>query len=337
MLDSFFNPKSIAIISDNSENYSEINMQNSRTYMTHENQMKNIMDEIDLVIIDTKGKRVLEAVKQCMKKNVNACIIHYNIEEARKLAKGHHIRLINGVVFDTHTGFSSSDFRMATKGDISFVSQSSSYGKTVVDAAISGNIGLNKFISADMSDVDEEEILDYLEKDQNTKSVALYLENFDKKIYEKLRKMTKPVVVLNPGNKYSGIIKQAGCIEAKSTEELLDFSKILSMHQNGSTVSIITNNEGLRPVAMHAAEHEGLEIDKKGKGDITLAILSFHEPVSEKDIDKIKDNAVVCGTGNEFTMLHKNMIENRGVPVYPTPERAVRSIKALLKWEKMRN
>ena len=38
---------------------------------------------------------------------------------------------------------------------------------------------------------------------------------------------------------------------------------------------------------------------------------------------------VVCSTGGEFTDLHKKLLEESSVPVYPTPERAVKAIRSL--------
>jgi acetyl coenzyme A synthetase (ADP forming)-like protein len=53
-----------------------------------------------------------------------------------------------------------------------------------------------------------------------------------------------------------------------------------------------------------------------------------------KSIKRYKKPVFVCMTGGEFTIIHKNLLEDNGIPVYPTPERAARAIKALVEYSR---
>lgn len=64
---------------------------------------------------------------------------------------------------------------------------------------------------------------------------------------------------------------------------------------------------------------------------LLLQVASLESSVVESVIKmkKYLKPVIVCSTGGEFTGIHKALLESAGVPVYPTPERAVRALKAL--------
>ena len=47
------------------------------------------------------------------------------------------------------------------------------------------------------------------------------------------------------------------------------------------------------------------------------------------DLKRFKKPVFACMTGGEFTSLHRRMMEERGIPTYEAPERAVAGLKAL--------
>lgn len=76
--------------------------------------------------------------------------------------------------------------------------------------------------------------------------------------------------------------------------------------------------------------------------DGAIAIVLFQVPtLDEKVVDIIPEIAkkyqkpvVVCSTGGKFTLKNVGRLESNGIPVYPTPERAVKAFSLLLKYKK---
>ncbi len=76
--------------------------------------------------------------------------------------------------------------------------------------------------------------------------------------------------------------------------------------------------------------------------DAALVILLFQVPTLEKSIDdviinlsrKYKKPLVACAAGSHYTQKLARKLEEHGIPVYPTPERAVKAIKAMLGFKK---
>ncbi|MHA2132204.1 MAG: CoA-binding protein, partial [Promethearchaeota archaeon] len=155
-MDVFFNPKTVAIIGASEKPKFGIGtttyLLNSKfkTYPVNINSdsifghkayrnIKDIPDEIDLVIIIVSNEFVLQAVKDCVEKNVKGIIIEsagfaetgtekYILiqNEIEKIAKESKIRIIGpnciGVT-NFHNEFTTSDmdFEQAIKGDIAVV------------------------------------------------------------------------------------------------------------------------------------------------------------------------------------------------------------------------
>jgi acetate---CoA ligase (ADP-forming) len=74
--------------------------------------------------------------------------------------------------------------------------------------------------------------------------------------------------------------------------------------------------------------------------DIVLVILLLQISSLQSDIIDVlkkmgrKKTLVVCATGGEFTNVHKNLIEELKIPVYSTPERAIKAVKILTERKK---
>ena len=67
--------------------------------------------------------------------------------------------------------------RRPKKGSIAFISQSGALGAAMLDWASAQNIGISKFASiGNKIDVDEIDLLNYLDKDPFTKCITIYIE-----------------------------------------------------------------------------------------------------------------------------------------------------------------
>ncbi len=292
------------------------------------------------------------------------------------------------------------------EGGIGFITQSGAFGSALLDLAAQEGIGISKFISiGNRIDVNEIELLEYLGKDPHTRAIALYLESVsDGKKFLDISKKTvqkKPIVCLKAGKTqhaekavlshtgslagsyqvYRTAFKQAGVIEAKSTEELFDFAKALASqpHLKDSSIAIVTDGGGFGIVAADAADEAGLELAQLDNTSVAALkqflppYASFHNPIDltgdsnaeryKKTLDIVfKDKNVsgvciiallqiatleetitdvlrdckmhgkpfvVCATGGEYTQQQARKLEAFGIPVYSTPERAVKALAAL--------
>ncbi len=86
-------------------------------------------------------------------------------------------------------------------------------------------------------------------------------------------------------------------------------------------------------------------IGKDAETDMILAIVLFQTPGADSkvaaELIKLKDSLekpmVVISIGAEYTEMHKKMMESAGLPVYDSPEAAVKSFEALLRYAEYRS
>jgi len=178
-------------------------------------------------------------------------------------------------------------------GSIGFISQSGAVGSTILDWLSEEGIGISKFISyGNAMDVDESDLIEYLDRDKNTKVITMYIESVKdgKKFIDTLKKVKTPVIILKAGKTsygsraasshtgslagsgpiYSGIFEQCGVIEAHSWQELFNFAKafVSQPKPKGKKIAIITDGGGFGVLAADMAEKENLllpEPDRKTK------------------------------------------------------------------------
>jgi acetyl coenzyme A synthetase (ADP forming)-like protein len=443
-LDYFFNPKNIAVIgvSRQPKKFGRVVFENflnssfkGKVYPVNPNadtilgkkcyrDIHNIPAKIDMAVIAVPAAAVPLALKECADGDVKACVILSSgfsetgkKDEEKKLLEiaGGRMRIIGPNVVGIYDSYSGVDaifnvrYRQARpeKGKISFISQSGAFGVAMMDWASSEGIGMSKFISiGNRADVDECDLIEYLEQDRNTDVIALYLEGAKrpKQLYETMKRVSrkKPIVFFKAGKSaagtravsshtgsmagsaeiYTGMLKQARVIEAVNVEELFDFSKVMRQPlPKGDRVQIVTNGGGFGVVTTDEVVKNGLRmasiseetkniikkqvpayasvsnptdltgdansrmyrtaleaVIKDDNVDIIITILLLQISVLESNIINVVSSVqkkynkplLVCSTGGDFTAVHKKILESYGIPVYPSPHRAVRSAKILV-------
>jgi acyl-CoA synthetase (NDP forming) len=268
-----------------------------------------IDDEVELAVIATPSITVPSSVEDCAKGKVKAAIIisggfKETGEDGRKLeeesldiARRTGMRLIGPNCMGIYDTYNYIDtlflpryrLKRPPRGDIAFISQSGAFGAAVLDWAAELGIGISKFVSlGNKADIDEVEILKYLEDDATAKCIAVYIEgtNRGRELSQTLKEVTakKPVIVLKGGMTpegqsaalshtgilagtpqiYEAMIKQTGAIRAETAEELLDFSVALS-HQplpHGNRVMVLTNAGGFGVLTADSVSKLGLKLAK---------------------------------------------------------------------------
>jgi acetyl coenzyme A synthetase (ADP forming)-like protein len=213
MLNSFFSPKSIAVIGasrtpgkvgfDILKNIIQYDYK-GRVYPINPSadeilgkksypSLEDVPDSVDLAVVVVPAKNVLEVIEQCGKKKIGSAIIitagfkESGVEGARLehelvyRAAEAGVRFVGpnclGII-DTHAKMNASFAAgMPAQGGIGFFSQSGAICLAVLDRALPDGIGFSKFISmGNKADITDTDIMRALAEDENTKVILGYIE-----------------------------------------------------------------------------------------------------------------------------------------------------------------
>jgi len=240
LLKRLFNPESVAIVgaSTHQGKIGHILVKNLLTYdypgkifpinpkaseilgLKAYSSLKNIPERVDLAIIAVKPVDVLETIKICGEKNIEAAIVisagfketgpkGAKLEqELKKLAKENGVRILGpnclGLI-DTHSKLNASFATgMPEQGKIGFFSQSGAMCVAILDWALGEKIGFSKFVSlGNKTDISEIDMLIALGEDKNTKVILGYLEGVENgpafiQVAQEVSKK-KPIVIIKAG------------------------------------------------------------------------------------------------------------------------------------------
>jgi acetate---CoA ligase (ADP-forming) len=265
--------------------------------------VQEVPDPIDLAVIVIPYPHVPDALRTCGEKGIPAAIIisagfreagEEGLErelELIKIARQYDIRLIGpnclGII-DTFTPLNAS-FAAGTppSGPMAFMSQSGALGTAVLDIALSGQLGLSKFVSlGNKADVNEIDLLKAWEDDENTAAILIYNEGIPNgaEFIEVARQVArkKPVVAIKSGvtqagsravsshtgslagseQAYQAAFQQAGVIRADSMQDLFDMALALAYQPplTGDRIAIVTNAGGPGILATDALERAQLSL-----------------------------------------------------------------------------
>jgi acetyltransferase len=323
MLDNFFNPKSIAVIGasrtpgkvgyDVLKNLIQYGYQGVIYPINPEASeilglkaypsILDVSDEIGLAVVVVPPKRVLEVIGQCGQKGIDAAVIitagfRESGSEGTKLedelikkAKESGVRFMGpnclGII-DSHSRINASFAPgMPNQGNIGFFSQSGALGIAVLDLALSEDVGFSKFISmGNKADISDEEIMQALAEDENTKVILGYIEGVrdGKKFVEIASQVSKkkPLIILKSGITSAGVkaasshtgalagretsfeaaFKQSGVIRANTVGELFNYAVAFANQPlpQGPNIAILTNSGGPGIIAADACDRAGLQL-----------------------------------------------------------------------------
>lgn len=214
-LDSFFNPKSTAIIGASAKDGKIGNVIFSnfvRSYRgklypvnPHDGEIygikcfksiKEIKEEVEAAVIAVPAESVPKALAECgMKKVKAATIISAGFKEIgneklqaelEKTIKHYPQMKVMGPnclgIFDSKSGVDmlflpNERLGRPKQGTTSFISQSGALGSAILDWDAMKGYGINKFVSyGNAAATDETDLLDYLWQDESTKVIVAYLE-----------------------------------------------------------------------------------------------------------------------------------------------------------------
>lgn len=171
------------------------------------------------------------------------------------------------------------------------MSQSGALCTSILDYAISQNIGFSKFISfGNKADIDENDLLRYLGKDPQTQVILMYVEDLTNGLdfIHIARDITseqqpcKPILALKSGRTaegaraaashtgsmagtdevYDAVMAQAGVLRVDAVQELFDYAMAFANQPMPSNdrITIVTNAGGPGIMATDACVRQGLKL-----------------------------------------------------------------------------
>ena len=264
------------------------------------NKINDVKESIDLAIIAVPAKVVKNVVLDCVSKKVKGVIIisggfrevgnQKEEEEIRDILRENDIKMIGpnclGIISeDINASFS---YTTPQKGPVAFLSQSGAIINSVID-----RIGFSKIVSyGNEADLELVDFLEYLDKDKETKVIAVYLEGIKdgRRFMDVARKIKKPIVLIKAGRSQIGSVaagthtgtlagnydvfvsamRQVGVIVVDSIEELIDSSKALAyLPKLKDGIGIITNGGGLGVLAADYCFQYGIDLPHLNKETLT--------------------------------------------------------------------
>jgi acyl-CoA synthetase (NDP forming) len=269
--------------------------------------LKAIPGEVDLAVIVVPAPLVAGTLHECGQKRVKGVVLitagFKEIEdsqgtvleqEIRDVAAMYDLPIIGPNTFgfaNIASGINASftpEFSMLDKGGVTLISQSGGMCHLCGFLAMEERMGMSNLMSlGNRVNVDFPEALRFfVEEDENTRVVALYIEGLDepKKMLETARSLggKKPIIAYKAGKSekgdsaskfhtgslagdyqvWKGALRQAGILEVTSAEELVDTAKALDVCAplEGNRIAVLSGQAGPGMVAADMLEDIGLRL-----------------------------------------------------------------------------
>jgi acetyl coenzyme A synthetase (ADP forming)-like protein len=268
-----------------------------------------VKDDIDLAIIAVPAEFVPKVMTECARKKVKGAVIISSgfaetgekgkllEDEVLQIAKRGGIRVIGPNTLGYKDPIDSLDaafvFGMPKPGEIALISQSGALCVGMIYYANGEHIGLSRVISVgNKADVDDADLIEYLDQDKATKVIAMYIEGIKdgKKFLDAARKCRKPIVAIKAGRTpagsaaasthtgslsgsdavYDSAFRQVHVQRAYEVGELFDFARALAYQPpaQGNKVGIISNGGGAGIMIADWCESSGLKVPNLNKKTI---------------------------------------------------------------------
>ncbi len=320
---SYFNPKGIVIAGARRSMgfgfgipiYLKENGWGDRTYLVNPSggeihgmkvyeKIADVPDPVDLAIVIVPANAVPGTLEEIGARGIKHVIIESAgfaetdekgmalQENIKAIAKRLGLRVIGpncvGVV-NTGNRFASVDLieEAMIPGPVSIIAQSGVFGNILLDFLYQRGLFVSKAITlGNRIDVDECDMLDYLDEDPTTEVIMIYLEGAadGRRLRETLSRVTKkkPVIILKSGRTqegkqatashtgslsgedeiYNGIFAQTGAVRAHSLQHLIDLAKIFTTQPlpKGNRLGILTSSGSMGALATDIAVSNGLVV-----------------------------------------------------------------------------
>jgi acetyltransferase len=267
-------------------------------------RVQDVPSPVDLAIVIVPAEAVPGVMEEIGERGIKSVIIETAgfaeigergtalQERVKGIAMRYHMRVIGpncvGVV-NTENKFCSVELieESLTPGPLSIIAQSGVFGNILLDHLPQYGLFISKAVTlGNRVDVDESDVLDYLDRDPMTRVIMMYLEGAKngRRLMQSLGHVTKkkPVLILKSGrtkagkratashtgsmsgedNIYRAAFAQVGAIRAESLSQLIDLARVFTTQSlpKGNRLGIITTSGSLGALATDVAVSSGLTV-----------------------------------------------------------------------------
>ncbi len=191
-------------------------------------------------------------------------------------------------------------------GNIAFISDAGSFGRTLLDWGISTHIGFSTVVSLGSAiDVDFGDVIEFLADDPHTKSIILYMEEVvgnAKRFVSAVRGFarSKPVILLKPpaleeddyaglthtgtlarpDRVYDALFRRLGVVRVREAQDLFNAAGVLFSRNRprGNRLAIITNANGIGIIAAKQLRDSGGQLAELSETTTIKAMDAFIPP-----------------------------------------------------------
>jgi acetyltransferase len=259
----------------------------------------DIPGPVDAAVITVPAKVVPQVIDECGKKGVKGLMVitsgfsevgnHDLEDQIVRQANSYGSRILGpnivGVLSNSDKLNASFAPFLPLSGRASLITQSGALLIALDAATYTRRVGFDKLISiGNTADIDIADLVDWLNEDENTTCICLYIEGFKngRPFIEACRRTKKPIIALKAGvsahgaaaaashtgslagaaKVYGAAFQQSGVVQATDLGNLFDRTLALSLlpPMNGDNLLIITNGGGVGVLATDAAEKYGIPL-----------------------------------------------------------------------------
>ncbi|MEM9103327.1 MAG: bifunctional acetate--CoA ligase family protein/GNAT family N-acetyltransferase [Pseudomonadota bacterium] len=323
--------------------------------------LKEAQQRPDAAIITTPARTLSAIVDQCAKLGVRHAVLltvdlgksEEDVEKLQnhlaKKAYKKNVRLLGpnslGVIFPAYRMNASLYPGKVASGEIALVSQSGAVCTAILDWAATQNIGFSRVISTGHApDIEFGEILDFLESDERTRSILLYVEGIRnaRSFMSGLRAASrvKPVIVLKVGrysetaiaarrhsgafvgadSVYDSSLRRAGVIRGKRINDMFVAARVVSLAKKlqGENLTVLSNGGGPGVIASDSAGDYSIPLTPLSSEDTTQLDALLPESWSRFNPIDIKSRATPDHYQEAFELCANNP-NTHGILVIFTP------------------
>ncbi|TMR98988.1 acetate--CoA ligase family protein [Nonomuraea basaltis] len=263
--------------------------------------VSDVPGDVDVAVFAIPAKFVAAALEEVGEKGVAGAIMipsgfaeTGNVEgqqEIVEIARRHGVRMLGPNIYGYYYTPENLCATFCTpydvKGSVALTSQSGGIGMAILGFSRTTKMGVSAIVGVgNKADVDEDDLLTFFEQDDNTRAVAMHLEDLKdgRGFVEAARRVVKekPVIVLKAGRTamgaraagshtgalagddkvYDDILRQAGVVRAPGLNDMLEYARALPLMPapKGENVVIITGAGGSGVLLSDACVDAGLTL-----------------------------------------------------------------------------
>jgi len=275
--------------------------------------IEELPEKVDLAISMVPADETIEMLNSCALKGIkNVVLVSGGFSESGqdgtkrqnelvKHAKDMGIRImgpnaVGPVNTSNNLALHFYPLKFLKKGGIAWIAQSGQFNCCILELMnLSFHVGTSKGIDVgNCCDIDESDVLEYLEEDHETRVIAIYMESIreGKRFLEVAKRVSKkkPIIVFKTGRTEEGLrtaashtgamtvddiifdvaLKQAGVIRAGDLDEFLDLAKVFdySYIPRGNRVGVVTYSGGVGAMVADACGEFGLKLAEISKDTV---------------------------------------------------------------------